>query len=261
MKPSCHTGRTRALAIAVFCDGRSVYADPLSGALFGSTPPIIPEGQERGCLITGEHPYLAFRRAFSLAGTPYTLYAALPVSASEASDPAALALLAMQEMDALADRFALVLRETERGASLSSVPILYYYRTLCDDVCRTLYAPLVTELDGQIGEGAVRVHRAALSQAIGLSLAALLRIGQSTLKMRLSSADGGYVLSLVGETGFDNPFLYHLLEALAACGGFTVRRDACGLSFLLTAARTPAVMLRDEMAKDEAHLFEGFFLL
>lgn len=262
MKLSLPESERRALALTVQRDGRTVFSDPLSRSLFDpASPPPIKAGELQGRLFEGAHPYLLFCRRFRLRATEYTLYAALPLDAGEQSDPAALEAISARALRDLWLRFAVVLSETEGTPSLSSLPLRTYFASQAEKICASLYAPLIIEVGDLPCDPTARVHPACLSQAIGLSLSALLREGQSSLSFRLSDEGDAFALSFVGERGIENEFVRELLAALAESGAFLVRHTPRGVDFLLLPTHRPATLLRADDDREDIHLLEGFFLL
>lgn len=249
------------LAITVCEDGRVVYADPLSRSLFGrEAPPTLPKGVDSALISLGGHSHLCVCRPFFLHGRSYTLYATLPLDGNGDAFVAELSRLAHEALDALCDRFSLVLRQTHEDAP-GILPLFPYFRALADEISASLYAPLRVELASQMPSASVCVHRVGLSRAIGVALAALLVEGQSAFIARLSTEGDLTLLSFDGDRAVGSPFLRVILDELAARSGFSVRHTERGISFLLSSARTPAASLRDEDEEDALHLLEGYRLL
>lgn len=249
------------MAVTVLRGDTPVYSDPLSHSLFGDVPPALQKGEERGTLFTGAADYLLFRRDFTLDSTPYTVYLALPVKGEEAQDSARLAALCEEIAPAFFSRIARILEGEGTPFPAQTLPILYFFRMITKQICTDLYAPLLCEVAGEVENCSVWADRTLLSRAIGLALSALLREGQSTLCARLSGDDTLYALSLIGERAINSAFICHLLDTLAARGGFTVRHTENGVRFLLLPAHAPAALLRADPENDGASLCEGFFLL
>jgi hypothetical protein len=263
MKSFSRERNARDVAVTILQGDRCVFSDPLCHALFDpASPPDIPVGQALGRLFEGKHPFLLFRRDFTLRKVAYTLYAAMPVRAEEMENPASLEQIAEEALSSLQLRFDLVLCEAEGALQpLSSIPLRSYFSSICSEICASLYAPLVVEVENVREDLSVRAHSPCLSQAIGLSLSQMLREGQCTLAFRLSEEDGVCALSFVGERGITSEFVLDLLDALADHGGFLVRHSPCGVHFHLLPSHRPAAILRAQDDRDDIHLREGFFLL
>lgn len=249
------------MAVTVLCEGVPVYSDPLSRTLFGGEIPTLPPSGKGGRLVTGNTPYLLFCHDQILDGTLYTVCLCLPVKEEEAQNENCLAALSEEIAPAFFARFSRLFDEKRAAHPTQTLPVLYFFRTLTEQICTTLYAPLTAEVAGGVDNGSVHADGTLLSRAVGLALFALLQEGQSTLCARLSGGDALYTLSLVGERGVDNPFIRRILNILASRGGFSIRHTANGVRFLLLAAHAPAALLRDEPENVGACLCDGFFLL
>lgn len=261
MKLSPFYNQSRDLAITVTEGARTVFSDPLSRSLFGQTPPPLAYNDKAPRLMEGARPYLLFRRELRLSGRDFALYAALPLSAAEAKSPALFSELSERVMADLCSRFLFLSAFAGGIPPRSSLSASAYFRAVTEDICAHLYAPLDIEIDRGVGESSVLVHRAGLSQAIGLALSDLLCEGQSHLCARLSDEDGTPSISLVGERGIASEFVRTLLVSLGEWSGFSVVFDERGVHFLLPLSHTPAAVLRSTDPSDAADLLSGFALL